>query len=113
MRNAKRKKRFPLYIACIAVFFAILSGVYLYTRSYTFYRASKDHLLRTETERRYVADQLENLQINLLRKTHGAESTGPEAEENLNRIDLRGVGPSPEPDRVFSGDDMRFTVIEN
>ena len=113
MRIRQRKRRTLRYIIVIMIFFAALSGGYLYSHSYDFYRESRVQRLEAETERGYVEDQLENLEINLMRKKHDAEFIGPAGEENLNRIDVRGVGPSPEPDRVFSEDDMRFTVIEH
>lgn len=110
---ARKKKRTSLYIGGIMVFFAVLSGGYFYSHSYGFYRASEETLRHTEAEQRYVADQLENLQINLLRKKYDTESIGLTREENLNRIDLRGVNPSPEEDRVFSENDVLFTVIDD
>lgn len=81
-------------------------------KSFFVYRAAQERLESAYNEKAYVEAQLERLQTHTQKQLYDSESTGTAQEGKLKKIELRGVDLSPNENRPFSKNEMRFNIIE-
>ncbi len=112
MKRKKGKKLFLFWgLGFVLLLFTSVSILHL-QKSFFVYRAAQERLKSTHNEKTYVEAQLENLQTHTQKQMYDSENTGTTAVDRLKKIELRGVELSPNKNKPFSKNEIRFNVIE-
>lgn len=80
--------------------------------SFLVYRAAQERMESADNEKGYVETQLENLHMHTQKQVYDPGNTDTAKIEKLKKIEVRGAGLSPNENRPFSKNEMRFNVIE-
>ena len=112
MKRRKNKKSF-LFLGLVFVLlpFALVSMLHL-QKTFFVYRAAQGRLESAYNEKEYVKTHLENLQTNKQKQVYDSENQNRADTGKLKKIEVRGAESSPNKNRPFSKNEMRFSVIE-
>ena len=81
-------------------------------KAFFIYTVAKERRDNANFRKQYVEKQLKDLQALTAKRRYDYERTGLTKGDKLKKIELRGVDLSPEKNRPFSKNEMRFNVIE-
>ena len=112
MKRKKGKKSLVLWgLGFVLLLFTTISILHL-QKSFFVYQAAQGRLESAYSEKTYVEAQMESLQTHTQKQIFDSEKTDAVEEGRLKKIELRGVELSPNKNRPFSKNEMRFNVIE-